>query len=705
MRNVQKGSTNKLVPVKVYPYVSLKKSLTKLCKKSDFMKKCEHWRNRKDTTNFFTDVYDGAIWKKFQCVNNVPFLQVPNNLCLKLNLDWFNPFEHIQYSVGVLYLVVENLPRIERYKMENIILIGTIPGPKEPKNNINSYLKPLVDELLNLWEGTLIETSDFFGKAPVRCALTCVTCDLPATRKLCGFKSFSSLHGCSKCFKEFPCDSFGTKSDYSGYNRDQWQKRTHNQHLQQVAEVVAANTASKRDETEKKYGVRYSELLRLPYFDIVSFHVIDPMHNLLLGTAKHITSLWKDQDILSIEDLRKIQEKVDNIKTPPKLGRIPHKILSNFSSLTADQWKNWIFVYSLYTLHGILPDAHYTCWSIFVDACRSLLRPSLSLSELNRADEKFLEFCISFERLYGKEFTTPNMHLHLHIRECVLDYGPVYAFWCFPFERFNGILGSFQKNWMLPELQMLKKFTSYQHLLLHQVDSSVPDELSEFFQLQLRKQKLHVVGEGSIEDTHVDSIYMHEYKQNRVCPLPMIIAYSIPEQEIISKKVKKWFNHQEVAWLSILYKKIYPSCEVDDVPMMHERFHGISVFGRTILSDGAKGNHSAIICAYWTLQEEEINRINLRYGKIMYFFQHSISCNGKIVEHLFARIQWFKCHPRENWFGPHIAVMDTDFVDHGPSVFMPISRIFDYCAVVKDLVKFDYGDDSVFISIKLSNET
>lgn len=27
-------------------------------------------------------------------------------------------------------------------------------------------------------------------------------------------------------------------------------------------------------------GVRYSELLRLPYFDIVRFHLVDPMHNL-----------------------------------------------------------------------------------------------------------------------------------------------------------------------------------------------------------------------------------------------------------------------------------------------------------------------------------------------------------------------------------------------------------------------------------------
>ena len=69
--------------------------------------------------------------------------------------------------------------------------------------------------------------------------------------------------------------------------------------------------------------MRYSELLRLPYFDIIEFHIDDPMHNLLLETAKHITNLSKNLDLLTNDDL------VDHIKVPAKLGRIPHKISSN----------------------------------------------------------------------------------------------------------------------------------------------------------------------------------------------------------------------------------------------------------------------------------------------------------------------------------------------------------------------------------------
>ena len=51
-----------------------------------------------------------------------------------------------------------------------------------------------------------------------------------------------------------------------------------------------------------------------------------------------------------------------------------------------------------------------------------------------------------FEALCGKEKCTPNMHLHGHLLDCILDYGPVYSFWCFSFERYNGIMGDYHTN-------------------------------------------------------------------------------------------------------------------------------------------------------------------------------------------------------------------------------------------------------------------
>lgn len=61
---------------------------------------------------------------------------------------------------------------------------GIIPGPHEPKEHINTFLKPLVDDLLLLWEGVLLSPG---GEHTVRAALMAVTTDIPALRKVTQF--------------------------------------------------------------------------------------------------------------------------------------------------------------------------------------------------------------------------------------------------------------------------------------------------------------------------------------------------------------------------------------------------------------------------------------------------------------------------------------------------------------------------------------
>ena len=61
-----------------------------------------------------SDIYDGLVWKEFLNYQGQPFLSQPHNLALMLNCDWFQPFKHTQYSVGVLYLTILNLPHSMR---------------------------------------------------------------------------------------------------------------------------------------------------------------------------------------------------------------------------------------------------------------------------------------------------------------------------------------------------------------------------------------------------------------------------------------------------------------------------------------------------------------------------------------------------------------------------------------------------------------
>jgi len=105
-----------------------------------------------------------------------------------------------------------------------------IPGPKEPKLTVNSFLYPLVEELKELWFGVMFECPYHpLKNVCVRAALTCCSSDIPATRKLCGFVGHSAKLGCSKCCKEFvslraasSISSSSKKRDYSGFDSSSW---------------------------------------------------------------------------------------------------------------------------------------------------------------------------------------------------------------------------------------------------------------------------------------------------------------------------------------------------------------------------------------------------------------------------------------------------------------------------------------------------
>ena len=139
----------------------------------------------------------------------------------------------------------------------------------------------MIDELLELWKGVRIKSAgSVLGTRNVRVALAFVCSDIPATRKLCGFYGFKAKHGCSKCMKSFPTGSFSDRTDYSGFQRNQWPQRDIKTHWQQAQKAKNATTKSARTAIERKLGIRYSDLLRLPYLNIVRCHLIDPMHNL-----------------------------------------------------------------------------------------------------------------------------------------------------------------------------------------------------------------------------------------------------------------------------------------------------------------------------------------------------------------------------------------------------------------------------------------
>ena len=105
------NSQVRLYPFKVFCYQSLNKSLQKLVLRPGFIEHCELWRSVSKRDNELQDIYDGKLWNEFQHINGNSALADSHVYAVMINVDWFQPFKHVQASVGAMYLTILNLPR------------------------------------------------------------------------------------------------------------------------------------------------------------------------------------------------------------------------------------------------------------------------------------------------------------------------------------------------------------------------------------------------------------------------------------------------------------------------------------------------------------------------------------------------------------------------------------------------------------------
>ena len=123
---------------------------------------------------------------------------------------------------------------------------------------------------------------------------------------------------------------------------------------------------------ETKLGCRFSMLLELPYFNPIQMTIIDPMHNLFLGSAKHITmNVLLGEGLLTKASIGTVHECIKSVQLPIAMGRFPSRLDSG-STFTAEQWMNWAIYFSTYCLHDLLNSEQIECWRAFVLACRRL---------------------------------------------------------------------------------------------------------------------------------------------------------------------------------------------------------------------------------------------------------------------------------------------------------------------------------------------
>ena len=87
------------------------------------------------------------------------------------------------------------------------------------------------------------------------------------------------------------------------------------------------------------------------------------------------------------------------------------------------------------------------------------------------------------------------MHLHMHLKQTLLDFGPPHSSWCFAFEHFNGILGSYHTE---IELQIMRKFRQNQAIHGLDIQSYTYEKMNSIFPHDFQREVTDVVQSSSL---------------------------------------------------------------------------------------------------------------------------------------------------------------------------------------------------------------
>ena len=132
--------------------------------------------------------------------------------------DGFNPFSNMTstYSLWPVILIPYNLPPWALMNRTNYFMSLLIPGPKSPGKDYDVFLKPLIDELNELWVG--VEAYDVISREMfnLQDVIMWTINDFPAYAYLSGWSTSGKL-ACPICLEDTRSKRIRGKQCFMGH--------------------------------------------------------------------------------------------------------------------------------------------------------------------------------------------------------------------------------------------------------------------------------------------------------------------------------------------------------------------------------------------------------------------------------------------------------------------------------------------------------
>jgi hypothetical protein len=159
--DVEGERPRKRVPAKVMCYAPIIPRLKCLFRNKEHAKLLWWHKEDRKSDEMLRHPADGSQWRKID-LEFPEFTEDAWNLRFGLSTDGMNPFgeQSCSHSTWPVTLCIYNLPPWLCMKRKFILMPVLIQGPKQPDNDIDVYLRPLVEELKQLWQNEGVRVWD-----------------------------------------------------------------------------------------------------------------------------------------------------------------------------------------------------------------------------------------------------------------------------------------------------------------------------------------------------------------------------------------------------------------------------------------------------------------------------------------------------------------------------------------------------------------
>ena len=294
------------------------------------------------------------------------------------------------------------------------------------------------------------------------------------------------------------------------------------------------------------------------------------------------------------------------------------------------------------------------------------------------------------------------MHLHCHIVDCVKDFGPAHAFWCYAFERYNGILESVHTNRKSIETQLLKKFCMEQ-----KANNLTLPANKDFLSIVL----LTCSERNDIKQSNFSTIINMIYSPAADIQTSLELIDS-PFVKLLPPFQQKVLTEEMFQQLKSIYTLMFPHKEIVHMSYFYREYGRIQLASDVIGSNkpGPNSRSSSVVMAYWPSREDLTGGSEqLNVGEVQLYIKHSIkirqqpSCDPQTECYAFAYVNWRKLHQHCNWFGVSARVCIDSFEQPSAFCFVPVQRIYARCAYAELPISFPLEDgltqvETVFVA-------